>query len=114
MALRVVRLSGKGGYEPGHIERDEAFSLTAEQWEGFVKLLEKSSFWNSPTEEKRDATGLDGAHWILEGQTGGKYHLIDRWSPLGDDDKRHLKNFVAACHYLLKLSKEEVPKKEDY
>jgi len=113
ITLRVVRLSGAGGYNPGRIERDESLALTAEQWDAFSKLLEKSSFWDSPTAEK-DLGGLDGSKWILEGQAAGKYHVVDRWTPSSDGDKRHLESFVACCRYLLNLSKEQIPKKDDY
>jgi hypothetical protein len=113
ITLRVVRLSGAGGYAPGRIEHDESLVLTADQWDGFLKLLSKSSFWDSPSAEK-DVRGLDGARWILEGQAAGKYHVVDRWSPSADSDKRHLESFVACCRYLLTLSKQEIPKKDDY
>lgn len=111
--LRGVRLSGEGGYEPGHIEHDETIILSQDQWNGFLKLLDKSSFWLLPTEEK-DAGGFDGAQWVLEGQRAGKYHIVDRWSPHSRADKRQLNDFVVCCRYLLKMSKQEVPKKDDY
>lgn len=111
--LRVVRLNGAGGYKPGHIERDESFTLTADQWDGFLKLLNKATFWDLPSAE--NYLGLDGARWILEAQTNGKYHMVDRWSPnYSDGEKRRLENFAACCRYLLALSKEQVPKKDDY
>lgn len=110
MTLRVIRLSGAGGYEPGRIEHDESFSLTADQWADFLKLLDKTSFWDLPTAEK-NIGGTDGSRWILEGQTAGKYHVVDRWTPGGNQD---MESYVACCRYLLKLSKQEVPKKDDY
>jgi hypothetical protein len=112
ITLRVVRLSGVGGYDPGRIEHDESFVLTADQWDGFLKLLSKSSFWDSPSAE--DVVGVDGPRWILEGQAAGKYHGVDRWSPLTDSNKRQLESFVACCGYLLRLSKLEIPRKDDY
>ena len=113
MTLRVVRLSGKGCYDPGHIERDDSFSVTLDEWNEFLKLLEKSSFWDFPATEI-NLTGVDGSQWILEGRAGGKYHSVDRWTPSENDDKRELEKFVACCRYLLELSKEEAPKKDDY
>jgi hypothetical protein len=111
--LRIVRLSGAGGYEPGHIEHDERFALTTNHWDGFLKLLDKSAFWHMPTAEE-DAGGFDGSRWVLEGQAAGTYHVVDRWTPAADADKRHLDDFVACCRFLLKLSKQEIPKKDDY
>jgi hypothetical protein len=113
VTLRVIRLSGEGGYDPGQIDYDESLTLTTNQWDEFTKLLEKASFWKLPTDEK-DAGGLDGSQWVLEGQAAGKYHVVDRWTPAAHRDKRHLDDFVACCRYLLKLSKQEISKKEDY
>lgn len=41
--------------------------------------------------------GNDGAEWILEGVNGGRYHVVDRWTP-GAGAYRE------ACLYLLKIS----------
>ncbi|MEY2407681.1 MAG: hypothetical protein QOF48_351 [Verrucomicrobiota bacterium] len=112
ITLRVIRLSGTGGNDPGKIERDESFALTADQWKGFLKLLEKSSFWASPVTD-RSWRYRDGSVWVLEGQAGGNYHVLDHQS-LTPDDGRHLEDFVLCCRYVLSLSKEHVPKNEDY
>src|SRR6266496_2966955 len=92
ITLRIIRLSGAGGYDPGRIEHEESLALTTDQWEGFLKLLDKAAFWEIPSAEK-DLGGLDGSQWILEGQSGGKYHVVDRWTPSTDNDKRHLDGF---------------------
>jgi hypothetical protein len=112
ITLRVVWLSGGSGYKPGKIERDESFSLTKDQWGEFLKLLDKASFWDMPTDDK--VMGRDGSQWILEGQSAGKYHHADRWTPSEELEKRRLENFVACCRYLLKLAKVETPKGDDY
>jgi hypothetical protein len=114
ITLRTIRLSGAGGYDPGKIEHEDSFALTADQWDRFLKLVSESSFWDTPSAEK-DLGGLDGSQWILEGQAAGRYHLVDRWTPSSEGEKRrHLESFVACCRYLLTLSKEEIPKKDDY
>ena len=113
ITLRVVRLSGAGGYDPGKIEHDESCALTAAQWDELLKLLGKASFWGTPTVENYSA-GFDGSQWILEGQSAGKYHVVDRWTPSAENDQRHLDRFVICCRYLLTLSKQEIPKKDDY
>ena len=113
ITLRVVRLSGMGGYDPGKIEHDETFTVTAEQWDGMLKLLAKASFWNTPAED-RASFGNDGSQWILEGQAHGKYHVIDRWTPDNDREKRKMDGFVACCRYFISLSKLQIPKDEDY
>lgn len=113
VTLRLVRLSGAGGYDPGKIEHEESSALTRTQWDGLLKTLKKPSFWKLPTVEKYES-GYDGSRWILEGHAAGKYHVVDRWTPSADTKKRHLAAFVASCGYLLALSKQEIPEKEDY
>jgi|GEM_PF-956666 len=110
--LRVIRLGGLGGYEPGHIEYDETFSITSDQWKEFQTLLKKTSFWSMNSTEKQG--GFDGASWILEGRSGGKYHLVDRWSPTVSTSKRHLQGFKDCCECLQKLAKLKIPQKEYY
>ncbi len=110
---RVVRLSGQGGYEPGQIERDEQFAVTTQQWNEFTDLLQRSSFWQMPTDEDEDEPGLDGAQWILEGQHAGKYHVVDRWTPIREES-RNTDSFVACCRCLLTLAHEQVPQGEEY
>lgn len=114
VSLRAVRLSGRGGYQPGRIEHDETLTLTTNQWHEFSQLLEKSSFWTLPTDEKNAPRGFDGSRWVLEGLSQGKYHVVDRWTPVDDDDKRQPGDFVVCCRYILKLSKQKVPEEEDY
>ncbi len=113
ITLRVIRLSGAGGYDPGKIDHEGSFALTADQWNRFLKLLSESSFWDTPSAEK-DLGGLDGSQWVLEGQAAGRYHVVDRWTPSSHGEKRHLEGFVACCRYLLMLSKQEIAKKDDY
>jgi len=113
ITLRIVRLSGKGGYKTGQIEYDKAFALTSEQWDGLLHLLNEAAFWEMPS-VNRDVTFADGSLWIFEGKARDKYHVVDRACPLDDSKKRHLDSFVACCRYLLKLSGEEISAKEDY
>jgi len=40
--------------------------------------------WKLPTRQS-EGIGLDGAQWIIEAVKGGRYHVIDRWSPRADD-----------------------------
>jgi hypothetical protein len=116
ITLRVIRLSGAGGYDPGKIEHEKSFALTTDQWNRFLKLLNESSFWDMPSAEKvlDGFYGFDGSQWILEGQAAGRYHVVDRWTPSSGGENRHLESFVACCRYLLRLSKQEIPKRDDY
>lgn len=75
-------LSGAGGYEPGTVRRDTSIVLSAGEWTELTRLIEASGFWTAPPESER--VGLDGAQWIIEGLRGGRYNVVDRWSPERD------------------------------
>jgi hypothetical protein len=81
--LFVKVLNGRGGYEPGHIILNRNIKVYKELVEQFLGLLKEADFWNSPTEEPENSNEirLDGAQWIIEGVTDGRYHVVDRWSP---------------------------------
>ncbi len=80
--LFVKVLSGQGGYEPGHAILNRNSKVSKEAVDHFLELLQKADFWNLPTEEpETNVIGNDGAQWIIEGVTGGRYHVVDRWSP---------------------------------
>jgi hypothetical protein len=88
-------LDGAGGYEPGNLMTNRTRRLTADEWDKFITLLQKASYWQLPTEG--DAGGKDGARWILEGKKEEQYRIVDRWSPRSG-------SYSEACLYLLKLS----------
>lgn len=90
---------GQGGYEPGKLSRKDEFSLGQDNWCEFMRLIEKSNFWNmKPTESE---SGLDGSYWIMEGVKDNHYHAVYRWTPRDGD-------FREACIFLLKLSGRNV------
>jgi hypothetical protein len=45
----------------------------------FQSLLECAAFRDMPSCNRE--LGLDGAQAVLEGVKGGRYHVVDRWSP---------------------------------
>jgi hypothetical protein len=101
--LRVIRLSGAGGYDPGKIELERTRNVDETQWKHFLTLLEKASFWASPVEES-GRCGLDGSQWVLEGRADARYHVLDRWSPHCETSEPNLEAFVACCGYLWELA----------
>ncbi len=80
-------------------------SLSKEQVQKVLALVEDAGFWKMTTEGGR--SGLDGAEWVLEGVRGGQYHIVTRW-----DAKRTA--FGNALSELLRLSKYDPPKDEIY
>ena len=105
--MRVVRLSGAGGYEPGHIESDTATKVTPEDWKRFRDCIAKAQFWQMPTKESAEELGLDGSRWILEGRDAAKYHVVDRWTPRGG-------SYADCCRFLVTLANFQIPKDEFY
>lgn len=97
---------GAGGYEPGQLIRDEDKSLSLNEWNTFTAMLRRCDFWNLPTEETR--MQIDGAQWILEGKTNGKYHLVERNSPSTPDP------FYECCEYLISLTDMKFTGAEKY
>jgi hypothetical protein len=105
--MRVVRLSGAGGYEPGHIESDTTTKIMPEDWRRFRDCIAKAQFWQMPTKESPEELGFDGSQWILEGRDAAKYHVVDRWTPRGD-------SYADCCRSLITLAKLQIPKDEFY
>lgn len=73
--------SGAGGYEPGKLIENTSRPLTQQQTEKFLTTIQRLRFWDLPTHETPFAVGCDGSQWIIEGVKGGKYHVVDRWTP---------------------------------
>ena len=71
---------GAGGYEPGKLIKSYEREIDKRRVNEFLELIHKYTFWDDmPATEVNG--GLDGAQWIIEGLSGGRYHLEDRWSP---------------------------------
>jgi hypothetical protein len=93
--MRVVELDGAGGYNPGSIAIERTRTLTSQEWSTVTSGLQTARFWSAPTEG--DAPGTDGLQWIIEGVRLGEYHLVDRWTPSADTDRRGLRPLLEAC-----------------
>jgi len=81
-ALTSKVASGKGGYDPGHIVENTSRPLTREQTDTFLGRVKRVRFWDLPSYENSGTGGVDGAQWIIEGVKDGRYHAVDRWSPV--------------------------------
>lgn len=77
--LTAVELGGAGGYEPGAVVRRLERVLSAEEEGELARVLQREDLFgmDPPSEE----SGLDGAAWILEGRRGGRYRVMQEWSP---------------------------------
>jgi hypothetical protein len=82
--LTSKEADGKGGYEPGKLIRNSTATLSKEQTQLFRDRVESLGFWKLAARQQGSA-GLDGAQWIIEAVKGGRYQIVDRWSPPADD-----------------------------
>jgi len=71
-------LSGAGGYEPGELVRDTTIDLSSEQVVQLKRLIDQSGYWSMGADS---SLGDDGAQWILEVVSNGRYRVVDRWTP---------------------------------
>jgi len=103
--LFAKKTSGAGGYEPGKLDKSIMKPLNKTEIANFKKLLESEKFWDLPSTTNEQ--GLDGSHWIVEGLSNGKYHIVDRWSP----EKGSVRTIGL---YFLGISGIEIKAKEIY
>jgi hypothetical protein len=78
--LTTKMTSGQGGYEPGRLIRNRVAHSSEKQTQWFLDRIEEANYWSLPSHEE-SGVALDGAQWIFEAIKGGKYHIVDRWSP---------------------------------
>ncbi|MBI5068930.1 MAG: hypothetical protein HZB56_11890 [Deltaproteobacteria bacterium] len=101
-AIEAKRLDGLGGYEPGRLAEQGSLQLSADQMNQFRSLYGKLGFWQMAFGDP--GRGYDGSEWILEAAELGKYHVVARWSPSSETDRRGLRAFVGLCEWLFRAS----------
>ncbi len=81
--------------------------VSAAQVRQFLSCVEKVHFWTLPS-RKDSLPGPDGADWLLEASSDGRYQLIDAWSPPTGDPANVLGRLMLFNLADLKLSDKEV------
>jgi hypothetical protein len=79
LMMTATQLSGKGGYEPGVIEKQIKRQLNTIEQRRFQAALASTKRLRLPAVTCNH--GYDGAQWIVEGVDGGAYRYVNRWSP---------------------------------
>ncbi len=92
--LTLKETSGLGGYDAGHITRDDSRVVAAGDWRAFEHRVERTRFWSMATNE--ECCGLDGSDCVVEGRRAGTYHVVARWNPCEGP-------FYELCEGLLEL-----------
>jgi hypothetical protein len=104
--LFIKVTDGRGGYDEGKLIMDTVRKISRSEYKIFIKKLDSLQFFETASILENDG-GFDGATWILEGYSNGKYHFINRWSPEDGIFRR-------CCDYLLQLAQLDIPAKEYY
>ena len=99
-------LSGQVGYDWGKLKGEKKRRVTEKEWQKLLDLLNEASFWtlpyidkeSEPNEKGQARICIDDTDWLLEGVSGGKYHVVDRYCP-------ESKSYKAIGLYIVKLSK---------
>lgn len=83
-AVAYVKVAnGMGGYEPGPLVRNQRLPVGKHGSALLLSRIIETRFWDLPS--RGEPGGTDGAQWIVEGVTDGKYQVLDRWSPADAD-----------------------------
>ena len=103
--LYIKETDGAGGYEPGKIKTNDEKGLSKVEVGKLLETIAENDFWSLP--RTGGEIGLDGAQWIIEGVSDGKYHVVERWSP----DEGNVRGIGL---YFLKMSSLNVNDDEIY
>ena len=106
----IKETSGKGGYAPGKLIKNDTRKLTAKEIQWFVDRMQESGFWELPSKDKppENEIVLDAATWIVEGKKGDQYHLVKRDAPKCTDNVRNIGLIMLLDMAKLKLLYDEV------
>jgi len=100
--LTVKTMGWSDPCDPDFFFIDGTKGVSVEEWETFLRLLEKADYWIQPSTEAPSVTGLDGACWVLEARKSDRYHIVERWSP--NERSAEALRFREACVYLVEMS----------
>jgi hypothetical protein len=102
-SLAARRLDGQGGYNPGKLVEKKDAQLSETDSAALEMLIAQLKFFDMPTDDR--TRGCDGDEWIIEGVSGGKYHVVDRWCASSEGTrKRGLMAFMGLCRFLIDKS----------
>jgi len=110
VALTTKITNAQGGIEPGRLVQNRTKRLNKDLADWVLGMLEQYKFWDLPSylEPKEGVINLDGARWIIEGVKNGRYHVVDRFSPI-ERDPIHILGIAFAINLAeLKLLYQEV------
>ena len=107
--VHAIRLSGKGGYEPGRIAETNEYVLSPKDATDFRNLLAESHEYDAGPDHD-DILMLDGARWIVEMTDGADYQAWETYGPGIVSDEA----FLGLLGLLVDLSRFDIPSDHYY
>lgn len=102
-SISARRLDGKAGFYAGKLIEQKDIQLSEDDSRALDVLITNLNLFEMPTDD--EVVGLDGVECIVEGVSGGKYHVVERWCPDSyNSQERSLKAFNALCRFLVDRS----------
>lgn len=105
--LVAKRLHGQSGFVAGKLVETKEIELNAAESHALETLIAKLGFYQMPTDD--EIAGNDGEEWIIEGVSGGRYHVVQRWTATYRTNERRLEPFLAFCKFLVNKSALSAP-----
>jgi hypothetical protein len=109
--MSVKQLDGLGDYKDGeyvlpkNLAVNQVRPLTESEWDNFIGLL-KGTHFGEMSGRGSDDRANDGASWIMEGNNGRQYHVVERQNPKDTD-------YGKVGVYLIKISGIKVDESRD-
>jgi len=63
------------------LDRRRIRRLPASAWSDLQAAVDTARFWDLPSSD--DRIGFDGETILIEGRVGSRYHVVERWEPVG-------------------------------
>ena len=92
--LRFAHIDENAPFEDIPPNQDETVSLTKEETDSFLKVIEERNFYSLPSYNPEDSMGLDGYTTYVFGDNGEKTHLIKHWVASERYDIYHIRKAV--------------------
>jgi hypothetical protein len=94
--LSAIELNGAGDCAPGIVHRMQSVRWVGDE-DRLQRTVEAADAWSLPAEG--GDSGRDGSRWIVELKDGGRYRVLDRWTPGGGPARQLGLAFLALARW---------------
>jgi hypothetical protein len=99
--LHAVQFDAHSGYFGAKPAVRKSVTLTRDQWTELKRRVDEARFWSMPTVCWTNGIA-DGAAYVFEGVSEGKYHVVNANSNPHPDER--FRRYKALCEAMVKLS----------